>query len=323
MKKFFVVLLALILTCTLAGAAMAETIKVAYMPNLGSLWAIVPAIESGAFEQEGLDVQLVEFADGPTIIAAMESGSIDVGYIGSGAHKLCIQGRAKIFAFSHMGNGDAVIGLKDKGVTKPEDLKGKTVGYASGTSSETILRYTLEAAGLAWEDITAVEMDASAIVTATISGSIDACACWSPSSFTILEQLGDNAVIMTDNVTFADQAASLSSWIVMSNYYDKNAERVERITRALFKGMDAAVADKEQACKWVASQLASDYDTIWQQRGDFEWLTSEEVLSLVADGTIESYYKSQQNGFISSGAVEAEVPVSDYVLLENMTKAAK
>ena len=66
------------------------TMNVAYMPNYGSLWSVTTAIKKGYFEEEGITVNMVEFADGPTIIAAMESGSIDVGYIGQGAHKLCI-----------------------------------------------------------------------------------------------------------------------------------------------------------------------------------------------------------------------------------------
>ena len=73
------------------------TMNVAYMPNYASLCEVVTAVEAGYFADEGITVNLVEFADGPTIIAAMESGTIDVGYIGSGAHKLCIAGRAKIF----------------------------------------------------------------------------------------------------------------------------------------------------------------------------------------------------------------------------------
>ena len=111
MKKLLAVLLAL--SCMLIGAAaVAETLNVAYMPNYGSLWAVETAINKGYFEEEGLTLNLVEFADGPTIIAAMESGSIDVGYIGQGAHKLCINGRASIFALSHISNGDALIGGK-------------------------------------------------------------------------------------------------------------------------------------------------------------------------------------------------------------------
>ena len=119
MKKLLAVLLTLLMTCASAvGPAAAEavepvTLNVAYMPNYGSLWAVEAAIHKEFMAAEGITVNLVEFADGPTIIAAMESGSIDVGYIGQGAHKLCINGRASIFALSHISNGDMLIGGKD------------------------------------------------------------------------------------------------------------------------------------------------------------------------------------------------------------------
>lgn len=54
------------------------TLNVAYMPNYGSLWSVENAIAQGYLEEEGITVNLVEFQDGPTIISAMESGSIDV-----------------------------------------------------------------------------------------------------------------------------------------------------------------------------------------------------------------------------------------------------
>ena len=98
------------------------TLNIAYMPNYSSLVEVVTADQMGYFEEQGITVNLVEFADGPTIIAAMENGSIDIGYIGSGAHKLCINGRAKIFCFAHCGNGDAVMALKTHGIEKGEDL---------------------------------------------------------------------------------------------------------------------------------------------------------------------------------------------------------
>ena len=148
------------------------TLNVAYMPNYGSLWSVMTAMEKGYFEEEGITVKLVEFQDGPTIIAAMENGSIDVGYIGQGAHKLCINGQAKIFALSHISNGDALIG--GPGIKSVEDLKGKKVAYCSGTSSEDILLNSLEKAGMTMDDIMAVDMDSSGIVTAMISGGVDA-----------------------------------------------------------------------------------------------------------------------------------------------------
>lgn len=301
------------------------TLNVAYMPNYSSLAEVVTGIEAGYFEEQAITVNLVEFADGPTIIAAMENGSIDVGYIGSGAHKLCINGRAKIFCFAHCGNGDAVLALKSHGIATAADLKGKTVGYAPGTSSEAILDKTLEAAGLTRSDIVGMEMEASGIVSAMISGSLDACALWSPSTLAVTEQLGDDVIKLADNLTFADQSASVSSWICMSKYAEEKEDVLLRFVRGLYKAKDfrADPANAEQISGWIAAKCGLDKDTVYAQRGDAEWLTSAELLDEINDGTIEALYKSQQNGFIASGAVEAEVPVSDYVMFDLMLEAAE
>lgn len=295
------------------------TLNVAYMPNYGSLWSIENAIAQGYLEEEGITVNLVEFQDGPTIIAALESGSIDVGYIGQGAHKLCINGQADIFALSHISNGDAVIAAK--GISSIEELAGKKVAYASGTSSEDILLNTLNKAGLTMDDIEAIDMDAPSIVTAMLSGSVDAAAAWSPSSLEILDQL-EGATKLTDNLTFADQTVSLASWIALPDYADENRDVLVRFTRALFKAMDYAANDhQEETSELIAKQVAQDVETVYDQRGDAQWLTGKEVVEGIADGTVEGYYELQKQNFIATGDVEGDPAVSDYVLLDVMTEA--
>lgn len=302
-------------------AAEEITLNIAYMPNYGSLWSVMTAEQKGYLKEEGINVNLVEFADGPTIIAAMESGSIDMGYIGQGAHKLCVTGNAKIFLLSHISNGDALIG--GPGITTIEDLKGKKVAYASGTSSEDILTNALTKAGMTMDDIEAVDMDASGIVTAMISGGVDACAAWSPNSLKILEEIPD-ATKICDNMTFSDITVSLASWIVTPKYAEANQDKILRFTRALYKAMDYAADDHyDEVAKFVADQTATDYDSVYQQRGDADWLTGKEVADGAADGTVENYYKVQQENFLKAGAVEEEVPVTDYVMLDIMIEAGK
>ena len=298
-------------------------LNVAYMPNYGSLWAIENAIAQGYLAEEGIEVVLTEFQDGPTIIAAMESGTIDVGYIGQGAHKLCINGRATIFALSHISNGDALIG--GPGITKVEDLKGKKVAYSSGSSSEDILVNSLTKYGMTMNDIEAVDIDASAIVTAMLSNGVDACATWSPNSLKILEEL-NGATKLTDNMTFADETVSLASWIVMPKYAEENRDTLVKFTRALFKAMDyAATEHQDETAALVAAQVAQDKETVYNQRGDANWLTGKEVAKGAADGTVEGYYELQKQTFVKAGAVEKDpVPaVSDYVLLDLMIEAGK
>ena len=284
------------------------TIKVGYMNNYGSLWSVLTAEQMGYMEEQGITLELSSFQDGPTIISAMESGSIDIGYIGDGAHKLCAAGSAEIIALSHISNGDAVIGGPN--VTSLEDLAGKTVAYAAGTSSEVILTNALNSVGLTMDDITAM-----------MTGDVDACALWSPESLTVLEQV-EGTTKLADNVTFSDTSVSLASWIAMPDRVESERDMFVRFVTALFQGMDYSADEHyDEVAQWVADLLAIDYDSAYNQRGDADWLTGKEVYDGVADGTVAGYYELQQEIMISSGNLESPVPVEDYVAFDIMTEA--
>ena len=296
-------------------------INVGYMPNYGGLWSLMTAKEKGFFEEEGLNVTLTQFEDGPTIIAAMENGSVNFGYIGQGAHKLCVQGNATIIALSHISNGDALIG--GPGISTVEDLKGKVVAYSSGTSSEDILRNALTAHNMTMDDIQAMDMDAPSIVTAMMSGGVDACATWSPNSLTILEGM-EGTTKLADNMTFSDTTVSLASWIATPKYLEENRDVAVRFVRALMKAMDyAADEHHDEVAQWCATKAALDYDTMYNQRGDADWLTGKEVVDGVADGTVKGYYELQQKNLLDSGSITEEdvCPVEDYVDFDLMTEA--
>ena len=296
-------------------------INVGYMPNYGGLWSLMTAKEKGFFEEEGLNVTMTQFEDGPTIIAAMENGSVNFGYIGQGAHKLCVQGNATIIALSHISNGDALIG--GPGISTVEDLKGKVVAYSSGTSSEDILRNALAAHNMTMDDIQAMDMDAPSIVTAMMSGGVDACATWSPNSLTILEGM-EGTTKLADNMTFSDTTVSLASWIATPKYLEENRDVAVRFVRALMKAMDyAADGNYEEVAQWCATQAALDYDTMYNQRGDADWLTGKEVVEGVADGTVKGYYELQQKNLLDGGSITEDdvCPVEDYVDFDLMTEA--
>ncbi len=298
-----------------------EHIKVAYMPNYASLATIVAAEGTGAFEKYGFDVELVEFADGPTIISAMESGSIDYAYIGTGAHKLCIQGRADVICFAQLSNADAVIGNTDKGVNTVEDLKGKKVAYSSGTSSEEILKATLGKANLTLDDIEAVEMDASAITTAMVSGKVDACATWSPNTLTIYNELGDKAVELGANKDFTDTNVSVSSFIAMPDKVQNNRDQVIRFVEAMYAGSDFRNTDFDQNCQYAADLTGLSIDSMTGSKLDADWVDAATIHELANNGEMLKYYEIQQKNFLESGAVEEEVPVENYVHFDIMNEA--
>lgn len=312
---------------TTATSAAKETqkITVGYMPNYQSLAILVAGIKAGGFEEQGMEVELVEFADGPTIIAAMESGSLDFGYIGPGAHKLAINGRADIICMAQVGNSDSVISNKEKGVLTGADLKGKTVAYASGTSSEQILKYVLADAGLTMDDINAMEMDASAITTAMISGSVDACATWSPSTITIKEALGENSVVLGSNNDFLDKDVAVASFIAIPTYVEKNRDTVVSFVKGLYAGMDYSsnAENIEQNCKWTAEITGLAFESVYEQREDGDWMDSARLLGLIESGDLEAMYQVQQDGCIASGDVTEPVAIADYVCIDIMEEAGK
>ena len=302
-----------------------DKVKVAYMPNYASLWVVTTAREKGFFEEEGIEVELTKFDDGPTEIAAMESGSMDVAYIGPGAHTLAIQGNVDVFCFQQLGDADCVMGLKSHGVNSLEDLKGKKVAYASGTSSETILLRALNSVGLTMDDIEPYNMEVTNMPSAMISGSIDACAPWSPNTKVITDELGDDAQIFVSNADFSDIAADPASWVCMPEYAEKNKDLLVRYTRALYKAMDFGAKEEnfEEVAGYVADETKTDVETAMGQTTDGAWITSEELLKEVGDGTVAGYYEIQQKNFLDAGKIKEEVPVEDYVLFDIMEEAGK
>ena len=324
MKKPLGVAAAAAMTLAMATVGHAEEtieLNVAYMPNYASLWSVLTGIDQGFFAEEGLEIKLWEFADGPSEIAAMEGGSIDIAYIGHGAHKLCINGQATIFAPSSVHSTDKIIVLPSSEVTSVDDianLKGKKVAYNAGSSSETALNGALAAAGLTMDDIEAYEMDATNMVAAMSSGSVDACTAWNPYSNQIMQNC-EGAL----ELEFATDSVNLSSWICLPSYAEENRDILLRFSRALYKAMAYSSQEDnwDYAVGLYATQCAKDKEACMVETGDATWFSADDVKNGIADGTMQDYYQRQQQMFINSGDVEAEVPLENYVLFDLMTEA--
>ena len=295
------------------------TLKVAYMPNLGSAGSLFAGISQGYFDEVGITVEPQQFQKGPAEITALQSGEIDVAQIGHGAHSLCVNGDAKVFFFDQLSKADAVVANKAKGIEKAADLKGKNIGIASGTSSEIILQYVLQDAGLTKDDVTLTEMDVAGMTTALISGAIDAAATWSPATITLEQQLGDNYLVLGTNVDYSDKVAFPGSYICANDYADKNNDVLVRFGAAIDKAHVYRAEHTEELAKYIAKELELDEDTMVQSVGEGDWQGAVDVIG--DTDTVKGYYEAQQKVFLDGGQVEAEVPVENYVLLDIMKSA--
>lgn len=299
------------------------TLRIGYMPNYASLWGVLSAMEQGCFEEEGITVELTEFADGPSEIAAMEGGSIDLAYIGKGAHRLCILGSAVIFAPSSVHTVDKVVCMPDSGIQTVADLKGKTVAYNAGSSSESTFNNALEVGGLTRDDVKAMSLSIDNIVPAAVSDTIDAAICWNPYSGQILQQVEGSY-----EIEFADGSTNISSWICLPDYAEANHDILVRFSRALYKGMDwgSKPENYNTVAQYCADQTKTGLDANLMQVGDAHWFNIADLKAGVADGTVKGYYEGMQNDMVKGENIkpeEAKEDVGDFVLFDVMEEALK
>ena len=296
------------------------TLRIGYMPNYASMWAVMTGINHGEFAEEGITIELTPFQDGPSEIAAMEGGSIDLAYIGKGAHRLCILGSAIIFAPSSVHTSDKVIVTAESGIQKLEDLAGKKIGYNPGSSSETTLDNALATAGLTRDDVTLNALDPDYMVAAMLSGDLDACVTWNPYSNQILTSLEGSW-----EIEFTDGSTNMSSWICLPGYAETNSETLIRFSRALYKAMDwgSKPENADQVAQWCASETKTDVAAMKAQWGDATWFDIATMKAALDDGTMEGYYAGVQNDMLKGGSIEeGDVKaVSDWVLLNIMKDA--
>lgn len=298
------------------------TVRVAYMPNLGSAGSLFVGIDQGYFEELGLTVEVYQFQGGPAEIAAQASGDIDISQIGHGAHALCIEGQAVIFQMDHTTSlSDVVVGNKSHGINTAADLKGKTVAVQAGTSSEIILQQALAKAGLTVDDIKTVEMTVDGMTTAMITGQVDAAAAWSPNTITLQDALGDNYVNLGGNADFLDSAIFPSSYITTTKYAQENKDILVRFAQALNKAHDYRLANQEYMAKLLAKELDAPEDTMLRALGEADWETITKDCGNMA--AIKTIYETQQQLFINNGRIPEAVPVENYVLFDVMEEAYK
>src|SRR5699024_8679321 len=131
------------------------TVNVAYMDDIHGATTLIIGEEKGYFEEAGINVNAIEFDDGPTEFEAMVSGDVDIAYIGPGATYLAAKGQGSIITIDSLNTGDMVLATEESGIESFEDLEGKDVGVPEGTSGEMVYSLGLQQAGVDPDDVDA------------------------------------------------------------------------------------------------------------------------------------------------------------------------
>jgi len=131
--------------------------------------------EKGYFEAEGIDLDIQEGrGSGPTI-QAVAAKTIPFGYADVGTMiKIAAKGApVKAVGVALQKSPMSVMGLSEKNIKKPEDIKGKTVAMTPGDSMSQIWPLFLKKTGLKDSDYKTVSGDGQTKLNAVINGQAD------------------------------------------------------------------------------------------------------------------------------------------------------
>lgn len=184
MKRILPALLLAIAAALPAHGEDPQPLRIGWVQAMANAPALI-AEEKGYFREEGLNVELKGFGDGPVIQQAVAGGEIDVAYIGAPpVYQWAARGLdAKIIAKVNYGQA-AVIARTDGSIHALSDLKGQRLaGVNRGSGMDVLLRgYVLkEAAGLNPDtDLALSQMPVGNMNAALDTGVVDAAFLWEP-----------------------------------------------------------------------------------------------------------------------------------------------
>jgi sulfonate transport system substrate-binding protein len=131
---------------------------------------------SGQDEGFDYDVEYAAFVGGPPMLQAFQGGSLDAGFVGSTPLIFAQAAGQDLVAVAGWGSEEGLAGLisADPAIEDWGDLAGKRVAYQRGTASEASLLQALDAAGVAPDEVTTVDVPITQVSAALASGSADA-----------------------------------------------------------------------------------------------------------------------------------------------------
>ena len=227
------------------------------------------AIELGYFEEEGIDLTLVNGAGADKVMTALISGDAQIGFMGSEASIYVSQEGADDpavnFAQLTQRAGNFLVGRTAQPDFKWEDLKGrKVLGGRKGGMPEMVFEYILKKNGLDPEKDLSIDQSIDFGATAaafTGDDSADFTVEFEPSA-TALEKQGAGYVVASLGVDSG--YVPYTSYSARTSYMEKNPDIMQKFTDALQKGMDFVQSHTpEEIAEIIEPQFPeTDLDTI-------------------------------------------------------------
>ena len=203
---------------------------------------------SGALEKAtGYKINWRRFSAGGDVIRAMASGSVQVGEVGSSPIAAAASQGVDLKLFwilDEIVDAEQLIVRNGSGVSKLEELRGKTVAVPFVSTAHYQLITALKGVGLGQQDVRILNMRPPEIAAAWERGDIDATFVWDP-VLTKVKQSG--SVLTTAGQISAGGAPTFDGLVVEPGWAEGNRDFLVQLVR-----MIAEEDETYRAGKWDA-----------------------------------------------------------------------
>ena len=283
------------------------------------------AIELGYFEDEGLDLTLVNGAGADKVMTALISGDADIGFMGSEASIYVYQQGSDDYAvnFAQLTQraGNFLVGREAQDNFTWADLKGKKVlGGRAGGMPEMVFEYILKKNGIDPAADLTIDQSINFGLTAAAFTSNDADYTVEFEPFaTGLEKEGNGHVIASLGVDSG--YVPYTAYSVKKSYLEKNPETIQKFTNAIQKGLEYVnTHSAEEIAKVIQPQFKeTDEDTIATIVGRYK-----DQDTWKGDTVFEKEsFELLENILEEAGELNERVPYDKLVTTEFSQEAAK
>jgi len=203
------------------------------------------AKEKGFFEEQGFDVNIIEGSGGSDAAKLLSSGKYDIGTTTASSLNIINSkgGNIKSVAAIYQKTPTAILSLSKSGIRKPTDLYGKRLGY--NPSSMTAQEYAAFAEKLNLDRSRIDELQIGWGKEELIAGKIDARVDWITDVYVDAKTEGfELNVIWLPDYGFEEYGEVIA---VNKEYMIQNPEKVKRMTKAIIKGWEYTLDNKDEA----------------------------------------------------------------------------
>ena len=283
------------------------------------------AIELGYFEEEGIDLTLVNGAGADKVMTALISGDAQIGFMGSEASIYVYQEGSQDYAvnFAQLTQraGNFLVGRQPEDNFKWENLKGKKVlGGRAGGMPQMVFEYILKKNGIDPKADLSIDQSISFGLTAAAFTSSDAQFTVEFEPFATGLELEGSGYVVASLGTDSGYVP-YTAYSAKKSYIEANPEIIQKFTNAIQKGID-----------YVNSHSAQEIaETIQPQ---FKETPLENITKIVERYKQQDTWKEDtvfekdsfdllQNILEEAGELPARVPYEDLVTVEFSKKAAR